>query len=349
MTGATVEKTGRTYALATTQQHWTIDTHEVVEGAVKDRALVRSATKSDFEEDPHVLRKLALPGPDLVNISDTREYPGEHQWAMAIDLNRCVGCNACAVACQAENNVPIVGKDEVIRGREMSWIRIDRYFSGEPEGDITVHNQPMLCQHCENAPCEVVCPVNATVHDDDGLNVMTYNRCVGTRYCANNCPYKVRRFNYLEYNKNTLYESDDPFDGDPVPNPADGLAQPQPYQNPLAELLALSKNPDVTVRMRGVMEKCSFCVQRIAAAKIERKTEAGQSKPDKVADGTLLTACQQSCPADAIVFGDRNDGASRVNQARSNPRSYAVLDHLNVRPRISYLGRIRNPNPELES
>jgi molybdopterin-containing oxidoreductase family iron-sulfur binding subunit len=230
----------------------------------------------------------------------------------------------------------------------MSWIRIDRYFEGDPGGDIAVGNQPMLCQHCENAPCEVVCPVNATVHDNDGLNLMTYNRCVGTRYCANNCPYKVRRFNYLDYNKNTLRESDDPFDGDPVPNPFDGLAKPQALQNPMAEVLALSKNPDVTVRMRGVMEKCTFCVQRIAAAKIERKTEAGQSKPQRIADGTLQSACQQSCPADAIAFGDLNDPASRLNQARSNPRSYAVLEHLNVRPRVTYLGRIRNPNPELE-
>jgi len=345
-TGAAVKKTGGRHALATTQQHWTIETHEVVENAVRDRALVRSVPKDAFDADPGVIEDMSLPTPPLVNISDAPEYTGEHQWGMAIDLNRCLGCNACAVACQAENNVPVVGKDEVIRGREMAWMRIDRYFEGDPEGDVRVHNQPMLCQHCENAPCEVVCPVNAAVHDQDGLNLMVYNRCIGTRYCSNNCPYKVRRFNYLEYNKNTLYESDDPFDGDPVPNPADGLARPQAFQNPLAEMLALSKNPDVTVRMRGVMEKCTFCVQRIQAAKIERKTEAGQSKPEKVADGTLLTACQQSCPADAIVFGDINDAQSRVNRARSNPRGYAVLEHLNVRPRVTYLGRVTNPNPE---
>ncbi|MEM8883268.1 MAG: TAT-variant-translocated molybdopterin oxidoreductase [Planctomycetota bacterium] len=350
-----VEKTPRYHPLATTQQHWTIETHEVVEGAVEDRALIRSTDKGTFDESPDLFQHMGIPepkkgahnifSPDPSYTVPENESP--HQWGMAIDLTRCIGCNACAVACQSENNVPIVGKDEVIRGREMSWIRIDRFFEGDPEGDVSVVSQPMLCQHCENAPCEVVCPVNATVHDDDGLNLMVYNRCIGTRYCANNCPYKVRRFNYTDYNKNTLRESEDPFDGDPAPNPADGLFQPQAFQNPLAEMLALSKNPDVTVRMRGVMEKCTFCVQRIQAAKIQQKVDAGQTEPELVPDGDIRTACEQTCATDAIVFGNIADPTSRVSKARAHQRAYKVLDHLNVRPRVSYLGRIYNPNPAL--
>ena len=231
----------------------------------------------------------------------------------------------------------------------MAWIRIDRFFAGEPEGAVTVDHQPMLCQHCENAPCEIVCPVNATVHNDEGLNVMVYNRCVGTRYCANNCPYKVRRFNFYDYNKNTLRESSDPFDGDPAPVPTDGLGLPQALQNPLADLLRLQKNPDVTVRMRGVMEKCTFCTQRVEAARIERKMDAGQEHTARIPDGAVQTACQQSCPADAIVFGDISDPDSRVSKAREHQRNYSVLEHLNTRPRVTYLARIRNPNPALES
>jgi len=210
-----------------------------------------------------------------------------------------------------------------------------------------VSNQPMLCQHCENAPCEPVCPVNATVHDEDGLNVMAYNRCIGTRYCSNNCPYKVRRFNWFDWNKNTLRESDAPFDQFNEPTPFGGFSEPQPFQPPLAELLKMQMNPDVTVRMRGVMEKCTFCTQRIQAAKIAAKVEAGQSPAGKVADGTLRTACQQTCPTEAIVFGDLSDPESRVSRLRRQPRQYAVLEHLNTRPRTTYLARLRNRNPAM--
>jgi len=348
-TGAKIAKTGDHRPLASTQQHWTIEANEVIEGAMKDRAIVRTGTKAHFDEHPEFAKHMGLHGPVLQDSSPRPEFTGEYQWGMAIDLNRCTGCNACAVACQAENNIPIVGKDEVIQGREMAWIRIDRFFEGDPEGDVTVTHQPMLCQHCENAPCEIVCPVNATVHNEEGLNVMAYNRCVGTRYCANNCPYKVRRFNYYDYNKETLRSSETDFDGDPMPNPfAKGLSQPQAMQGPLDDLMRLQKNPDVTVRMRGVMEKCTFCTQRIQAAKIAEKTAAGQSKPERIADGELQTACQQSCPADAIVFGDIADSRTRVAKAREHQRGYHVLDHLNTRPRVTYLARIRNPNPALE-
>jgi molybdopterin-containing oxidoreductase family iron-sulfur binding subunit len=224
---------------------------------------------------------------------------------MVVDLSRCTGCSACVVACQAENNVPVVGKDEVRRKREMHWIRLDRYYSGDGD-EVDAGSQPMLCQHCENAPCETVCPVLATVHDSEGLNVQVYNRCVGTRYCANNCPYKVRRFNWFEY------------------------ARADSVQN-------LVLNPDVTVRSRGVMEKCSFCTQRIQEAEIEAK-RLGEGLRDQV----VQTACQQSCPARAIVFGDANDPKSRVAQLQKSGRYYRVLEELNVRPSVGYLTVVRN-------
>jgi molybdopterin-containing oxidoreductase family iron-sulfur binding subunit len=256
--------------------------------------------------------------PPQVDIYEGHDYTAGPRWHMAIDMSKCTGCSGCVTACQAENNIPVVGKEECANGREMSWMRIDRYHSGEDENP-KVHTQPMLCQHCENAPCENVCPVNATTHSVDGLNEMVYNRCVGTRYCANNCPYKVRRFNFYDYTKQT---------------------QPQPVQKIREPKQQLLYNPQVTVRMRGVMEKCTFCVQRINAGKFAAKN-AGEA----IADGAVQTACQQSCPAGAISFGNINNEKSEVSQQAKSDLKYFVLEELNVKPSISYLARMRNPHP----
>ena len=349
--GVTLKRAGRSYPLAGAQEHWTIDQHELVDGTLQDRAIIREATLEQFTERPDFVRDLGMYVPAGDNQMFTAPaMTGDHQWGMVIDLNKCVSCNACVVACQSENNIPIVGKDEVMLGREMHWLRIDRYFRGpDPLGDIGFSTQPMMCVHCENAPCEQVCPVNATVHDDEGLNVMVYNRCIGTRYCSNNCPYKVRRFNFFDYNTNEARTSTVPFDGKTQPNPIDGFSLVRIAQDPMPELLKMQKNPNVTVRMRGVMEKCTYCTQRLQEAKADQKIRAGQTRADKVPDGGVKTACQQSCPTEAIVFGDISDPQSRVAQLRASDRNYSVLDHLNTRPRTTYLARVRNINPAMPS
>ena len=315
VTGAKIVPTDREHTLATTQDHFAIDTVGLEAIGNRIGELVRTGTLSEYEQHPDFAQHRGPHHPPLESLWEEKEYEG-HAWGMAIDLNRCIGCNACMVGCQSENNVPIVGKEQVLAGREMHWLRIDRYFAGEPE-DPEVAHQPLACHHCENAPCEQVCPVAATVHSDEGLNDMVYNRCIGTRYCANNCPYKVRRFNFFDYNA--------------------------PLEEPGKELVQLSINPEVTVRSRGVMEKCTYCVQRIQDTKIDAKN--GQ-RP--IADGEIQTACQQACPAQAIVFGDLNDSESRVSQLHADNRAYGLLAELNTKPRTMYLAKLRNPHPWLD-
>lgn len=312
--GVAAEATGRQIELATTQDHHAIDLVGLRGRAERLGELFRQATLDYYRKHPHFVRH-AVHHPPLESLWQEPQYEG-YRWGMAIDLSKCIGCNACMVACQAENNVPVVGKEQVLRGREMHWIRVDRYFQG-PVDDPQVAFQVVTCQHCENAPCEQVCPVAATVHSHEGLNDMVYNRCIGTRYCANNCPYKVRRFNFFNYHKD--------------------------LQSPENEVLKLLYNPEVTVRSRGVMEKCTYCVQRIQAAKI-----AARNRGQPVRDGEVRPACQQACPTGAIVFGDLSDQASAVARAAASHRAYALLAELNVKPRTAYLARIRNPNPLLE-
>lgn len=299
--GAEIRKTGDRYPLVSTQHHFSME----------NRNLVRVGAIDKFRKDPRFAQKMEeSPAPGLTL------YPGfarqGYAWGMSIDMNACIGCGACTIACQAENSIPVVGKTEAGRGRTMHWIRVDRYYEGTPD-DPAFYHQPVPCMHCENAPCELVCPVGATVHSSEGLNEMVYNRCVGTRYCSNNCPYKVRRFNFFQF--------------------AD-------WTTPS---LKAQRNPSVTVRSRGVMEKCTYCVQRINAAKIQAEKE-----DRKVRDGEIVTACQAVCPAQAIVFGDLSDPHSRVSNLMANPRKYTLLADLNTRPRTAYLARLRNPNSNLE-
>ena len=299
--GAEIRATGERTQLAVTQHHQTM----------AGRDLVRAATLAEYEHEPKVIHEMGEEPAQDMTLYPAWHYEG-YAWGMSIDVNSCVGCNACVVACDAENNIPVVGKEQVIREREMHWLRVDTYYEGEPESP-RAYFQPVPCMQCENAPCEPVCPVGATVHSSEGLNDMVYNRCVGTRYCSNNCPYKVRRFNFLLY---------------------------QDWTTPQLKML---RNPDVTVRSRGVMEKCTYCVQRINRGRI-----AAEREDRKVQDGEIQTACQQACPADAIIFGNINDSAARVTALKKEHRNYGLLAELNTRPRTTYLAAIRNPNPELE-
>jgi molybdopterin-containing oxidoreductase family iron-sulfur binding subunit len=361
VTGAKITVTGEKTFLADSQWHWSME----------GRDLVREGNLGEYQENPGFAKEVGLEAesPRVVldptygdrspankaseiprgnSLYKTPSFDGIHQWGMSIDLNTCIGCNACVVACQAENNIPIVGKEQVLRGRIMHWIRLDRYYSdgkadagafgGEgnmeiPE-DPQISMQPIACMQCELAPCETVCPVNATVHDPEGLNVMAYNRCIGTRYCANNCPYKVRRFNFFDWNMRSL----------------DSLYLGPVGPRGMPELVQMVKNPEVTIRMRGVMEKCTYCVQRIERGKIEwkvKRAQEGHPEDVVVPDGTIRTACQQACPVDSIVFGNILDPESAVSKAKALEQDYALLGYLNIRPRTTYLARIRNPNPKM--
>ena len=392
-TGATIKKTGATHILACTQHHWSMEGRPAVREfnfSDVEKDLSETGTESQPQEsvaeekfrgvEPPIVQSL-YPNP-----LDEAKKTALHQWGMTVDLSACVGCGTCIVACQSENNIPIVGKDQVLRGREMHWMRVDRYFTTDPKrkhnpspfdfksdenqtdekqqfqewiDDVQAVNQPMLCMHCEAAPCENVCPVAATVHDDEGLNVMAYNRCIGTRYCSNNCPYKVRRFNFLDFNKRPLSELKGTLYSTTLTHKTDGewdllrwLRDPNSGMRTEDEwdLIKLSKNPDVTVRMRGVMEKCTYCTQRIEQAKIAQKARAGASDDVRLTEaaGTLpKTACQQACPAGAIVFGDISNPENSVSKQKLSPLNYSVLGDLLTKPRTTYLARVRNPNPAM--
>lgn len=357
LTGAKIEVTSELFELAVTQEH----------NSMEGRALYREATLETFNKTPDFVEKTGMDSHIPQNISFYKgqigrksetnpegfDYETKHQWGMTIDLSKCIGCTACVIACQSENNIPVVGKDQVRKGRLMQWIRMDRYFASATWGeqnakrdDVMIEptveqlenaemvQQPVACQQCESAPCETVCPVNATVHTDDGLNAMAYNRCIGTRYCANNCPYTARRFNWFDYNKRPLDEL---------------------YWGPLSskdktgvrESIQLQKNPNVTVRMRGVIEKCTYCVQRLESAKILQKQKQRDSKDFRVPTDTIKVACQASCSADAIVFGDLADPKSAVTKAKASPRNYTLLKYIGTQPRTTYLARLKNPNPAM--
>ncbi|BBM89948.1 hypothetical protein COTS27_01666 [Spirochaetota bacterium] len=352
--GGSIAVTGKKTKLASVQDHWAI-ADEIFTGGESSnsqngRPLYRSATLREYRKHPDFAREaVEVPGLPVyhervkgktaeevkglraegTSIYEEQKLPGEYQWGLTVDLNSCIGCNACVIACQAENNIPVVGKEMVIEGREMHWLRVDRYFEGDPI-DARVVNQPILCMQCEQAPCEQVCPVAATVHSEEGLNDMVYNRCVGTRFCSNNCPYKVRRFNYLDYHGRAPHAqkriSSHIFD----------------LFNEPAETLQMQFNPNVTVRMRGVMEKCTYCVQRINSARVVARNEKR-----KIRDGEIVTACEQACPSSSIVFGNIADKNSRVSRVKKQQRDYVMLEELNIKPRTSYGAAVLNPNPEL--
>ncbi len=343
--GGSVAKAGGTYPLANTQDYGSLKPPAYL-NEFKERPIVLEATAAEFSEEPNFVDKANLmPAERIRHLWDPPKLTGKQQWGMSVDLNSCTGCLTCVVACQAENNIPIVGKEQVINGRELHWIRLDRYYrtvkdedqqkSWEDVSEVEASIQPMFCQHCESAPCETVCPVAATVHSPEGLNDMVYNRCIGTRYCSNNCPYKVRRYNFFNYNMDLR-----PGDWKLYRQNAEERKE---LQGEDAWLRQMQKNPDVTVRFRGIMEKCTYCVQRINAQKIEAHV-AGE---DVVADGKILTACQQVCPTGAMVFGDIRDPDSAVSKAKRSPRNYSVLRDINTQPRTTYLARIRNPHPDL--
>lgn len=377
VTGALARKVGRTHALAITAQHYSME----------GRAIAREGTVDMLKEEPdfaqfqgmdhHIPENVSLykgidymagtvPADSLIGQIAGNEFRVDphHQWAMTVDLNTCIGCNACVIACQSENNIPIVGKKQVLGGREMHWIRMDRYFTSPKDKEtvsqrgtawdyltgaestkdtpgrrtidddhVEMISQPVACQQCESAPCETVCPVNATVHTGDGLNAMTYNRCIGTRYCANNCPYKARRFNYYDYNKRPLEKLE--------------LGPLAPASGAATTTQRLLKNPNVTVRMRGVIEKCTYCVQRINAAKIAAKVAARDSADIQVKANSFTVACQDACGAGAITFGNLKAKDDKINEAKNNPRNYDLLKYIGTRPRTSYLARIKNPNPKM--
>lgn len=356
---ATITRAKGQYTLATTQEHHAIETRGGLGTQQRLPSLLREATIRQYRETPgyvnhqpnlHVLHRLSLWEEDHPFHSANDFEGAPHAWAMSIDLAACTGCSACVVACQAENNIPIVGKDQVTRHREMHWIRVDRYYRVDdvdrPDAEANpdaVGFMPVPCMHCENAPCEQVCPVAATVHDAEGLNVMIYNRCIGTRYCSNNCPYKVRRFNYFDYHRR------DPLrETGAVHVQSDYWSKPQASADPLRQL---QFNPEVTVRSRGVMEKCTYCTQRISIARVNARNkwrqmseeEKRESAPIMIEDGAITPACAQACPTEAIVFGDLLDPNSRVSQLHKNERTYEMLEELNVKPRTRYMGNLRNP------
>jgi molybdopterin-containing oxidoreductase family iron-sulfur binding subunit len=304
--GVAIRKTGECYHLVGTQTHHQLESPE--------RQVYRATTLKEFEANSDTIKKSIESPENEETLYYTDEYPySGYKWGMSIDLTTCIGCNACLVACEVENNIPVVGKDQVDRNREMHWIRVDTYYRGSLDNPEFNH-MPVPCMQCEHAPCELVCPVEATVHDHEGLNLQVYNRCVGTRFCSNNCPYKVRRFNFYQYTD---------------------------YHTPSVKAMY---NPDVTVRWRGVMEKCTYCIQRISRARITAEKENR-----RIRDGQVITACQQACPTEAIVFGDLNDARSKVAQLKKQPLDYSMLGELNTRPRTTYLAKVTNPNSELQS